>query len=162
MLLNPAAQTVAPILVFAWGNPSRGDDALGPRMKAMLETHDLPGVELLTDFQLQIEHVVDLEGRACIVFIDASLSAEPPYAFAQIEPAEDSSYTTHAMSPEALMAVYCRVNKKAPPPCYLLSIRGYEFGLGLPMSPVASQNADQALVFMLRFIANQAVHSAVR
>ena len=50
-----------PILIFTYGNPSRGDDALGPAMFDLLEKHkretgELDRVELLTDFQLQIEH----------------------------------------------------------------------------------------------------------
>jgi hydrogenase maturation protease len=150
-----SADAVRPVLIFSWGNPSRGDDAIGPHLDALLSGQDLPGVDLLTDFQLQIEHVVDLEDRACVVFIDASLSATPPFEFERLQPAEDSSYTTHAMSPAALMAVYCRVNQSTPPPCYLLSIRGYEFGLGQPISPDAQRHVEQALEFILRFIADQ-------
>ncbi len=59
-------QSPAPVLIFTYGNPSRGDDALGPAMFDLLEKHkqetaDFDGVDLLTDFQLQIEHAVDLE-----------------------------------------------------------------------------------------------------
>ena len=62
---------VAPILIFTYGNPSRGDDALGPAMYDLLvkhqrETSELGRVELLTDFQLQIEHAVDLQGRESV------------------------------------------------------------------------------------------------
>ena len=37
--------SVAPTLVFAVGNPSRGDDAVGPLLAARLEAADVPGVE---------------------------------------------------------------------------------------------------------------------
>lgn len=148
-------ETVAPVLVFAWGNPSRGDDAIGPYLLELLDSRDLPGVELLTDFQLQIEHVVDLERRACVVFIDASISAMPPFEFELLQPKADSSYTTHAMSPQALMNVYLRVHKESPPPCHLLSVRGYEFGLGCSLSANARQNTESALEFVLEFIAKQ-------
>ena len=149
------APAVPPVLVFAWGNPSRGDDAVGPRIEERLGQRHLPGVELLTDFQLQIEHVVDLEHRACVVFVDASVSAIPPFEFAPLQPAADSSYTTHAMSPQALMTVYQRVNRRNPPPCYLLSVRGYEFELGRPLSEAAGQHADQAVEFLVGFITKQ-------
>ncbi len=53
-----------PTLVFACGNPSRGDDALGPELLRVLEqscaSGELSGIELLTDFQLQVEHALDL------------------------------------------------------------------------------------------------------
>ncbi len=54
----------APILIFAYGNVSRGDDGLGPLLLERIESHiDPQKVELLCDFQLQIEHALDLEGR---------------------------------------------------------------------------------------------------
>lgn len=152
MLTHPTPSTVPPILVFAWGNPSRGDDAIGPYIKNLLAKRKPDGVELLTDFQLQIEHAVDLEHRASILFVDASISARPPFEFTKLEPDEDIVFTTHAMSPRALMTVYRKVNQKPPPPCYLLSVRAYRFALGQPLSDTARQHATQAAAFILRFI----------
>jgi len=129
-----------PDLIFTWGNPSRGDDALGPAMYELLLQEDLNGVDLLTDFQLQIEHTIDLEGRERVLFVDASTSAKAPFEFFRLQPEQDASYTTHAMSPQALLSVYQQVNGHAPPPAWLLSIRGYEFGLGLPVSTAANRN----------------------
>ena len=42
--------SVAPTLVFAVGNPSRGDDAVGPLLAEKLAAADVPGVEVLVDF----------------------------------------------------------------------------------------------------------------
>lgn len=64
----------APILIIGIGNPSRGDDALGPLAIERLEALDLAGVELLTDFQLQVEYALDLAGRRRVIFVDASVS----------------------------------------------------------------------------------------
>ena len=128
-----------PDLIFTWGNPSRGDDALGPAMYELLLQEDLNGVDLL-DFQLQIEHTIDLEGRKRVLFVDASTSAKAPFEFFRLQPEQDASYTTHAMSPQALLSVYQQVNGCAPPPAWLLSIRGYEFGLGLPLSTAANEH----------------------
>ena len=136
MMQHPAN----PTLIFTWGNPSRGDDALGPAMYDLLQSEIYNGVDLLTDFQLQIEHAIDLEGRERVLFLDASTSASAPFEFIRIQPEQDASYTTHAMSPQALLSVYRQVNGCAPPPAWLLSIRGYEFGLGLPLSTAANSN----------------------
>ena len=133
-----------PDLIFTWGNPSRGDDALGPALYELLQQEDLNGVDLLTDFQLQIEHSIDLEGRECVLFVDASTSASAPFEIIRLQPEQDASYTTHAMSPQALLSVYQQVNGCAPPPAWLLSIRGYEFGLGLPLSPAANKHLQAA------------------
>ena len=129
-----------PELVFTWGNPSRGDDGLGPAMYELLLQEDLQGVDLLTDYQLQIEHAIDLEGRKHVLFVDASISASPPFELVRLRPQQDSSYTTHAMSPQALLSVYQQVNDSTPPPAWLLSIRGYDFGLGQPLSDEANGN----------------------
>ena len=134
-----------PDLIFTWGNPSRGDDALGPAMYELLQHEDLDGVDLLTDFQLQIEHAVDLEGRERVLFVDASTSASAPFELARLQPEQDASYTTHAMSPQALLTVYRQVYDCAPPPAWLLSIRGYEFGLGLPLSTAANKHLQAAI-----------------
>ena len=143
----------APILVFTYGNPSRGDDALGPSMFDLLEVYqeksgEIDNVELLTDYQLQIEHAVDLEHRECILFVDASASASPPYDFQVLRAAQDESYTTHAMNPAAVLSVYQQINKQDPPPSYMLTIRGYEFDLGEGMTEQASANLKQSFEFV--------------
>ena len=133
-----------PDLIFTWGNPSRGDDALGPAMYELLQHEDLGGVDLLTDFQLQIEHSIDLEGRKRVLFVDASTSANAPFELTRLQSQQDASYTTHAMSPQSLLSVYRQVYGGEPPSSWLLSIRGYEFGLGLPLSASANNHLQAA------------------
>ena len=139
-----------PVLIFTWGNPSRGDDAIGPCIYDLLLKEDLPDVDVLTDFQLQIEHTVDLENRERVLFVDASVSAQAPFEYQRIYPEEDNSYTTHAMSPQALLSVYRKVNGKEPPEAWLLSVRGYEFELGKELSGQANINIKQALQLLER------------
>ena len=156
MKINNSRQ-IKPVLVFACGNPSRGDDALGPeflqRLEAELE-HPLKSeqiseqIELLTDFQFQIEHALDLHGRDRVIFVDASLSAKPPFEFKQIFAVRDNSFTTHSMSPEAVLDVYQTMYQEHSPACYVLSIRGDSFELGDSISPSAEYNLEQALEFI--------------
>ena len=143
----------APVLIFTYGNPSRGDDALGPFMFDMLEaykreTGKLDGVDLLTDFQLQIEHAVDLENRRHILFVDAGVTCREPYELQLLKAERDDSYTTHAMSPASVLSVYQQINRCEAPPAYLLTIRAYEFGLGVAMSNRASKNLQKAFDFI--------------
>ena len=87
-------------MLFGYGNLSRGDDALGPLLLEYVESHcNLESIEILSDFQLQIEHALDLENRSLVLFVDASVSCVSAFDFAMLEPARDKSYTTHAMSP---------------------------------------------------------------
>ena len=129
----------APLLVFGWGNPSRGDDALGPLFVEAIEAMKLPGVECLTDFQLQVEHALDLRGRKRVLFVDASADAAAPFTVERIEPARDASFTTHAVSPQAILQVFREVEGEPPPPCWLLAIRGDAWELGTAPSPHFSQ-----------------------
>ena len=144
-----------PILVFAYGNPSRGDDALGPTMYELLEEQQrqaglLSDVALLTDFQLQIEHATDLQHRQRVVFIDASLTASPPYELDPVQPEQDISYTTHAMSPAAVLSVYQQIHRQPPPTSYMLSIRGYTFELGESLCAQARSHLQAAFEFLMK------------
>lgn len=140
------------LLVLGIGNPSRGDDALGPmfieRAGAALAAQIARGdVELLTDFQLQIEHALDLQDRARVVFVDASVGATSPFEYTRIAPGEDASCSTHAMSPEALLGTYRDVLGE-PPPSFVLAIRGERFELGEPLSDAARANLDAAVLHL--------------
>jgi hydrogenase maturation protease len=142
----------AETLIFAWGNPSRGDDALGPlfaeRIATLASAHPLWGaVECLTDFQLQVEHALDLHDRNRILFVDASLDAEAPYAVSSIAPQRDASFTSHAMTPQAVLQVYVDLEDEAPPPAWLLAIRGEAFELGAPIAPAARENLEAAVAW---------------
>lgn len=142
----------APILIFGWGNPSRGDDALGPLFVERIEALNLPGVECLTDFQLQVEHALDLENRERILFVDASLDAEPPFRQRRLSPARDATFSTHAITPEAVMQVYVDLHDEEPPPCELLAIRGACFELGATLTPEAEANLAAALHWTLNWV----------
>ena len=143
------------VLILTWGNPSRGDDALGPLCHDKLTAQKLKNVEILTDFQLQIEHCTDLENRKLVIFVDASVSAKTPFEFSKISALKDHSYSTHAVSPQALMAICETVNSSTLPECWLMEIRGYQFGLGKPLSTPAAANLEAAQQAIEDFIENK-------
>jgi hydrogenase maturation protease len=142
-------QVVPPSLVFGWGNLSRGDDALGPLfIEQLREAWSADsGVECLEDYQLQIEHALDLVGRQRVLFVDASLTCPAPFEVTPLRAVQDASFTTHAMSPQALLQVYQQLRGEAPPPCTLLAIRGESFELGEPPSAAALANLAAALTW---------------
>jgi hydrogenase maturation protease len=144
-----------PVLLFGYGNLSRGDDALGPLLLEYVENHcDLDRIEILSDFQLQIEHALDLENRELVLFVDASVSCVSAFDFAMLEPARDKSYTTHAMSPAAVLDVYQSIKKQTPPPCFLLSIKGEKFELGEGLSANAQDHLELACQFAGQLLVN--------
>jgi hydrogenase maturation protease len=139
------------LLIFAWGNPSRGDDALGPLFAERIESlfADDTDLECLTDFQLQVEHALDLQGREAVIFVDASVTGDEPFSIEPLEAREDASFTSHALSPQSVLHVYRELQDEDPPPCWLLGIRGYGFELGAPLSPEASANLEEAVAWFL-------------
>jgi len=148
--LNPAPP--AATLVLAWGNPSRGDDALGPLFADAVQAWQLPDVECLTDFQLQVEHALDLVGRQRVLFVDAAIhngAIEPPgFAVKRVGPRRDSSFSSHAMSPQAVLQALVDTQPHTPcPPAWLLTLHGHRWGLGDPVSARAHQGLHNALAW---------------
>jgi hydrogenase maturation protease len=147
---------VAPVLVLATGNPGRGDDALGPRAAQRLAALGLPGVEVLTDFQLQVEHALDLLGRELVVFIDAAVGGDAAYELTPIAPAADARHSSHSLSPAAVLDVCFRLTGIDPPQSRLLAIRGYDFELGAPLSDEAAANLEAGLAAVVPMLRRRA------
>ncbi len=145
----------APVLVFGWGNRARGDDALGPlaieRLRANLPAN--APIEFLEDYQLLPEHALDLVGRARVLFIDASVTASAPFELSEPVAAVDTAWTSHALSPAALLRIHQGLRSGPVPPCTLLAIRGERFGLGDPLSPLAARNLQAAVTWALGWLA---------
>ena len=147
--------SIKPILILAYGNLSRGDDALAPLLLEYVQTLSadvLEKVECLTDFQLQIEHALDLQHRQLVLFADASVSNQQALEFTQLQPMCDNSYTTHAMNPASVMQVYLDVLHAPPPPCFLLTLQGTEFELGADLSPTAQHSLEQGCQFVRQLL----------
>ncbi len=150
----------APLLVLGWGNASRGDDALGPlfvqQLGRVLGARALARVDLLEDYQLQIEHALDLAGRQRALFVDASIEAAPPFVVSTVQAAPGAAGATHALSPQALLQVYRQVHGCDAPPCTLLAIRGERFGLGEPLGAAARQHLAAALRWACAWVEQEA------
>ena len=134
----------APVLVLAVGNASRGDDAIGPELAARLVAAALPGVEVIDEFQLQVENALDLAGRERVIFVDAGTGTPAPFELRRVLPAAEFLHTSHALSPEAVLATYRRITGDEPPEAWLLCVRGESFELGEPLSAEAADHLAAA------------------
>ncbi len=149
----------APILVIAVGNESRGDDALGPlllrKLGGWLNERGLEAkVELLEDFQLQIEHAADMVGRKRVLFVDAGADIRTPYRFYRAMPDDNWGTFSHALAPEGVLATYRRIYGSVPPPSFVLCIGAEQFELGTPPSAQALRHMEAALKFMQGLLSN--------
>lgn len=157
---------VPPLLVLAWGNPSRGDDALGPLLAECLLAHAgtaswVGRVEVLTDFQLQVEHALDLVGRERVLFVDAALELQEPFAVRTLQPARGGGLGSHALAPEAVLQVYQDLHGHPPPPATLLAIRASAFELGAAPGVQALSDLDQAVAWACRWLEGEPIAEEV-
>ena len=107
---------------------------MGPLLAARVSALGLASVTVHSDFQLQVEHALDLPDDGLALFIDAHCSQRVAVSFSTIEPASECPPGTHALSPEQVLGVAQRIGRPVPP-SWLLSLRGREFELGAPLSP---------------------------
>jgi hydrogenase maturation protease len=142
------------MLIIGVGNPSRGDDALGPLLLDQLRVElarggaeDRSAIALLDAYQLQPEHALDLHGRQRVIVVDASRSGPRPFVVAEVAPLPSPAFSTHSLSPAALAAVYQRLYGTAPV-LGVLAIRGERFGLGDGLSARAAANLDAAYAWL--------------
>lgn len=140
---------LAPILIIAIGNESRGDDAIAPLLLRKLEAEGYAEkVELLEDFQLQVEHAADMVERELVLFIDAGMNTPAPYSFYRAHPDNNRTLFSHALTPDAVLSTYRQVYQEFPPPAFVLCIRGEQFELGDSLSPEAATRLELALTFL--------------
>lgn len=135
------------VVVFGYGNASRGDDAIGPLLLAHLAAQQRPGVDCIEDFQLQIEHALDMVGADLVLFIDAGTGTPPPFSFTEVQAGGHFTAFTHALLPQSVLAVYRQVQGSEPPPAFVLCVRGERFGLGEAMSDEGLARLDAAQAF---------------
>ncbi len=136
------------LTVFAWGNTARGDDAIGPILAERLRAMEIPGLRVIEDHQLNIEHVTDIAPGAATLFIDASVEIEEGYRLERIGPSKDGNFSTHAISPQALLNVYEQTMKRPAPDSWLLHVAAREFELGAEPGELCRQAIDQASQFL--------------
>jgi hypothetical protein len=105
---------------------------------------------------LQPEHATDLDGRDLALFVDASRGLPSPIAFTEVEPRRDATFTTHGMSPAAVLAAFRAAFGREPPPAFQLAISGVGFELGAPMSNGAERHLVAALALFARLASTPA------
>lgn len=115
------------IRVIGYGNPGRGDDGLGPAFVEALEHAPRPGLEVLSAYQLSVEHALWISDAEHVVFVDALVGATEPVRFAPALPETGRALGSHALSPEAVLALSQTLFGQLPP-AHVLGIAGASFG----------------------------------
>ncbi len=147
------------IVVFGWGNDARGDDGLGPLLLGRVTEAGWPELTTIEDFQLQIEHALDLDGAEMALFLDAGKDTPAPFTFVEIGPRWVGTPSTHAIAPESVLEVYARTLGKPPPPSFTLCVRGETFELSEGLSAEAAERLETAWTFLEALMGERTVEA---
>lgn len=139
------------VLLIGYGNPSRGDDGLGPALAAEIEALGATGVTVDADYQLVVEHAHDAAGHEVVVFADADTKGAAPFTLRTVRPSGNGmGFSSHGVEPEDVLAL-ARQLFGAAPRGYALGIRGYDFGsFRESLSAEGRANLRAALCFVAK------------
>ena len=127
------------MLVLAIGNASRGDDGLGWAFAEALEAAGAFPGEIAMRYQLQIEDAELCAQYDTVIFVDAWKSdGSEAVAFVPCAANSEVSFTTHALTPQAVLFLCHSVFDKYPE-SWLLMLRGTQWGLGEGLSATGKQ-----------------------
>lgn len=146
-----------PLLIIAVGNRSRGDDAIGPLLLEQLQQAEAlnTDVEFLEDFQLQVEHALDLKSRYGVLFIDAALpDVVDAVTLEPISSNQDVLLTSHSLRAEAVLHVSTTINGYEPL-SWQLAIEGQCFDLGEGVSGAGRLRMHQAFKLATQWLADR-------
>ncbi len=144
----PGIDSQGRVLVLGYGNPGRLDDGLGPAVAEAVDGWRLDGVTASADYQLTVEDGYAAAGHEVVIFADAAAQGPAPYAWTRVRPEGASSFTTHSVTPQAVLGV-ASACFGAQPRAYVLAVRGYAFdAFGERLSPGARRNLAAAVAFL--------------
>jgi len=144
------------VLVIGYGNPGRLDDGLGPALAARLEALELPGVTVDADYQLTVEDAAAVAAHDVVVLVDADTSGAGPFHFERLAPTPRLGFSSHSVSPGALLAL-AEDLFGARPEAWALGIRGYDFNeFGERLSERAQANLEAATAFVVNALHSRA------
>jgi hydrogenase maturation protease len=137
-------------LIYGIGNAGRQDDGLGWAFIDRLEQYiPAPSAHLRRSYQLGFEDADLINRYTRVLFVDATKDqAVESFTLSRPEPKLDLSFTSHAISVQAILATTQRCFAHIPD-VYLLAIRGYEWELQEGLTGPAQRNLEDSLDLIL-------------
>ena len=128
-------------LIIGYGNQSRRDDGVGWFVLEQLAALNLPGVELETSQQLEIETSETISRFDAVIFVDAAIP-EAPEAIQRsvVTPNFQSHAVAHYLTPADVLSLSKTLYGREPK-AVLFSIRGRDFNFGTTLTPEVEQAA---------------------
>jgi len=142
--------------VYGYGNPGRQDDGAGvllvEELAAWARSGERTWLTFDSNYQLNAEDALAAAQQDVVVFADASRDQPEGFRLRALLPSAAISFSTHAMSPESILAL-ARELYGASPAAYILTIRGYEWEPNGAMTADARGNLEAAKAFITPFLA---------
>lgn len=131
--------------IFGIGNSARQDDGLGWAFLDEIQKKEVFKGELHYCYQLNIEDAELVANAEKVLFVDAYAGdLSEGFEIEKCKTNGEISYTTHALSSEAILALCEDVYGKKPE-AYVLKIKGFQWELSEGLSKYAEQNLKDAL-----------------
>jgi hydrogenase maturation protease len=148
---NPAR-----ILVYGYGNPGRQDEGVGvvlvEELAKWAQPQGRPWLTFDSNYQLSVEDALAAAEHDMVIFVDAARVQTEGYCLRALHASPTVAFTTHAMSPESVIELAGQLFG-ARPAAYLLTIKGYKWGLQGTLSAEARKNLQEAKAFLIPFLA---------
>lgn len=134
-------------LLIGIGNSGRSDDGLGWAFLDCLRQGAVFGGRTEYRCQLQVEDAALISDVDHVIFVD-SYHGELPNGFQleRCEPLNEFEFTTHALSPGAVLSL-CRDLYGRIPRADVLMIQGTSWDLHIGMSPEAEKRLEDAVQY---------------
>ncbi len=139
-------------MIFGIGNSARQDDGLGWAFLDEVSKQNKFKGELHYRYQLNIEDAETVSNAEQVIFVDAFAGKQnKSCVFEECKLNGEITYTTHALNPEAIMAL-CKDVYGVKPEAYILKIKGNEWELGEGLSTKAEYNLNEALTIISKLL----------
>ncbi len=134
-------------LIIGYGNPMRGDDAIGCHAARQLEQHfwNDPDVEVIAAQQLTPEMAEDISLRDFVLFLDASFGEQPgTIKRIIVSPEPGPGGFSHHFNPSSLLSAAEQLYGDAPL-AMSITMAGWSFDLGQKMSQIVTRRMPELI-----------------
>ena len=134
-------------LLIVIGNSARSDDGLGWAFLDQLKELNCFKGEMMSCYQLQVEDAEMISHYPRVIFIDAfEGQLNHPFEWETTKALNDFTFTTHALTPEAVLFLCNDLYQKFPK-AFTLKIQGEDWDLKIGLSELAKENLKKAVAF---------------
>ena len=107
-----------------------------------------PNITAYDNYQLNIEDALEVAEHDVVWFVDAAKAGPSPYHVRDLSAASSIEFTSHIVSPEAILAIARQLHYGKTPQAFLLAIRGYQFEFVEELTTGAADNLRVALTML--------------